>query len=65
MHGESDVAGIVADSVNSQKGRSQGQAVVQFGKGSEPDARLWFRKERETSRGSPRSFTSQKALVRG
>jgi deazaflavin-dependent oxidoreductase (nitroreductase family) len=31
--------------------------------GSEPNARLASRKERDTSRGSPRSFTSQNTLV--
>src|ERR1019366_1702299 len=31
--------------------------------GSEPNARLLRRKERDASRGSPRSFTAQRALV--
>jgi len=31
--------------------------------GSEPNARLLCRKERDTSRGSPRSFTAQRTLV--
>jgi hypothetical protein len=33
------------------------------GKGSEPNARVLRRKERDASRGSPRSFTAQKTLV--
>src|SRR5208282_5484021 len=37
-----------------------GQAVLQ---GSEPDARLLCRKERDTSRGSPRSFARQRTLA--
>jgi len=37
--------------------------VVQFGKGSEPNARLLRRKERDASRGSPRSFAAQRTLA--
>jgi hypothetical protein len=37
--------------------------VVQFEKGSEPSARLLCRKNRDTSRGSPRSLAAQKRLA--
>jgi hypothetical protein len=43
------------------------QAVIAGGgevwQGSEPDARFMCRKERDTTRGSPRSFAAQKALA--
>jgi hypothetical protein len=39
------------------------QAAAKGMQGSEPNARLLRREERDASRGSPRSFAAQKALA--